>query len=190
MFHKNFYARPKSAVGSSEMVRCSQRHSLKTWPEYFEALTDGTKTFEVRKDDRTFVIGDELWLREFYPDIKLYSGREVVRRVAYILRGPAFGVRSGYCVMALAASNVPDKLRGDSHLSQLPGLSAVQSLASAGWLDALCERWVRTRDTFQETYAAQGTKYHEGYADAIYDLLQDVKRTVESASNDGAQVRP
>jgi len=43
-------------------------HVLKTWPPYFKALIDGTKTFEIRKDARGFAVGDLLLLREFIAD--------------------------------------------------------------------------------------------------------------------------
>ena len=37
-------------------------HELKTLPKYFNAVCDGKKTFEVRKDDRNFQIDDTLVL--------------------------------------------------------------------------------------------------------------------------------
>jgi len=79
------------------------RHELKTWPEYFEAVARGDKTFEVRKDDRGFMRGDLLVLCEIEPDDapKGYTGRTCERRASYVLRGPGFGVEDGYCVMAL-----------------------------------------------------------------------------------------
>lgn len=42
-------------------------HELKTWPQYFHAIKEGIKTFEVRKADRDFNVGDILLLREFIP---------------------------------------------------------------------------------------------------------------------------
>ena len=44
------------------------RHQLKTWPEYFKAVAAGTKTFEVRENDRNFKVGDVLELREWIPE--------------------------------------------------------------------------------------------------------------------------
>lgn len=38
-------------------------HKLKILPEYFEAVKSGSKTFEVRKDDRGFQAGDTLFLQ-------------------------------------------------------------------------------------------------------------------------------
>jgi DnaJ-class molecular chaperone len=42
-------------------------HELKTWPEFFEPLSNGNKTFELRYNDRAYSVGDELCLREFDP---------------------------------------------------------------------------------------------------------------------------
>lgn len=42
-------------------------HILKVIPPYFDALLDGTKTFEVRANDRAYQCGDRLILWEFNP---------------------------------------------------------------------------------------------------------------------------
>lgn len=76
-------------------------HELKTWPEFFEAVDNGTKTFEVRKDDRNFKVGDMLCLREWVPDALLFTGRFHYHRVTYVLRGGQFGVEAGHVVMGL-----------------------------------------------------------------------------------------
>ncbi|MFN3652593.1 MAG: ASCH/PUA domain-containing protein [Armatimonadota bacterium] len=71
-----------------------QMHELKIWPEYFEAIRTGKKTFEVRKDDRGFQVGDLLLLREWDPETKTYSGRALFRDVSYVLR-----LEPGDCVV-------------------------------------------------------------------------------------------
>lgn len=43
-------------------------HELKTWPADFQAIVEGRKTHEVRKNDRGFMVGDTLRLREWTPD--------------------------------------------------------------------------------------------------------------------------
>lgn len=76
-------------------------HQLKVWPEFFGPLSTGEKTFEVRKDDRGFRVGDVLELREFSV-LDGFSEKEPLRRiVTYLLAGPAFGIERGFCVMGL-----------------------------------------------------------------------------------------
>lgn len=75
---------------------------LKTWPEFFEAVASGNKTFEVRRDDRYFRVGDVLVLREYEPTIKRYTGREIRRTVTYKLRGGRFGIDPDFCVLGLS----------------------------------------------------------------------------------------
>jgi hypothetical protein len=77
------------------------RHVLKTWPEYFDKILDGTKTFELRQDDRGFEVGNELLLCEYSPVCDQLTGRKVIRKVTYIIRGPGFGLNADWCVMAL-----------------------------------------------------------------------------------------
>lgn len=77
-------------------------HSLRCWPEFYAKLESGEKTFELRKDDRGFRAGDMLLLREWLPGTEVYTGRETLRRVTYLMCGPAFGLLPGYVCMALS----------------------------------------------------------------------------------------
>ena len=85
-------------------------HDLKTWRHAFQAVWDRKKTFEFRKDDRGFAVGDVLILKEWDPshgrqpwaDGPLradYTGREVTVEVTFVLRGE-FGVPEGYAVLS------------------------------------------------------------------------------------------
>lgn len=75
-----------------------QTHMLKTWPMYFEAVLAGVKTFEIRHNDRGFLVGDVLLLAEYDPTSHRYSGREIRKRVTYITD---FGQVDRNVVMAL-----------------------------------------------------------------------------------------
>lgn len=48
-------------------------HHLKTWPEFFDDVVSGRKTFEIRKNDRDFKVGDEVILEEF-DEVHGYTG--------------------------------------------------------------------------------------------------------------------
>lgn len=77
-------------------------HELKVWPEYFHSLLNGTKAFEVRKNDRDFQEGDILILREYDPIVDEYCvGEPLKKRITYVLNGGSFGIEKGYCVLSL-----------------------------------------------------------------------------------------
>ncbi len=59
-------------------------HELKIWPEYFKKVKSRAKTAELRFDDRDFLIGDWLVLREWMPQKKEYTGRQVRRVISDI----------------------------------------------------------------------------------------------------------
>lgn len=76
-------------------------HILKTWPEYYRAIDDGSKTFEVRLNDRDYRVGDVLNLVEYDPKKDCHlSGRNKRFTVTYILTAEPF-VPRGYCIMAI-----------------------------------------------------------------------------------------
>ncbi|RLC27812.1 MAG: hypothetical protein DRH37_10300 [Deltaproteobacteria bacterium] len=56
----------------------------KVWPEYFQKILDGKKTYELRLADWQCSEGDILVLREWDPEIKQYTGRVVEKTVTYV----------------------------------------------------------------------------------------------------------
>ena len=78
-----------------------QVHHLKTWPAFYPSVLDRSKPFEVRKDDRNFMVGDLLILEEYDPNKCRYTGRHCKRTVTFVLRGGGFGVEPTHCVMGL-----------------------------------------------------------------------------------------
>lgn len=116
-------------------------HTLKCLAVYFDAIENGEKNFEVRKDDRGYQKGDILILQRCYDPnhyAKYLFGRSyevehdsqgeprftLRRRISYILTGGQFGIEPGYIVMALegvdeqTASGVPS---ADNALLLEPG---------------------------------------------------------------------
>ena len=63
----------------------NRTHNLKTVQPYFDRVWEGTKTFEIRKNDRDYQAGDNVLLQEYDPMKKTYSGREVLATIMYVL---------------------------------------------------------------------------------------------------------
>jgi hypothetical protein len=79
-------------------------HELKTWPKYFQLMAQGQKPFELRKNDRGFLAGHELLLREYNQHTLTYTGQTLRRKITCILQndeGEAFGLKQGYCILGL-----------------------------------------------------------------------------------------
>jgi len=61
-------------------------HDLKIWPQFFDAVAEGRKRAEIRKNDRDYQDGDVLNLREFDPHTEQYTGRGVTAVVTHVQR--------------------------------------------------------------------------------------------------------
>lgn len=75
-------------------------HKLKSWPEYFDAMLFGNKSFDARINDRNFKVGDYLQLEEWDPKTEQYTGRILTRHVTYIMTG-TFGIPSDIVIMSI-----------------------------------------------------------------------------------------
>lgn len=76
-------------------------HELKTWPEYFQAVWDGIKPFDLRKNDRDYKIGDLLLLKEWSPQTESYTGRHIGCTISYVLLGGVFGLPTDMCILGI-----------------------------------------------------------------------------------------
>ncbi len=85
-------------------------HTLKTDQPYFQAVWDGAKPFEIRRNDRGYQPGDLVHLREGWTaedGTYQYTGRQLTRAVTYVLRdGERFGLDPDFVVLGLDQSNV------------------------------------------------------------------------------------
>ena len=59
-------------------------HELKIGSKFFEAVKDGRKKFEIRKNDRNYQEGDILILREYDPITRLFSGEIIKVEITYM----------------------------------------------------------------------------------------------------------
>jgi len=64
----------------------TKRIEKKTWPEIFEAVHSGKKTFDLRLADWECKEGDTLVLKEWDPKTKKYTGRVLEKKVTFVLK--------------------------------------------------------------------------------------------------------
>ena len=83
---------------AEETVESGIIHNLKIRSEFFQAVVQGTKTFELRKNDRDFQAGDRINLMEF--EEGRFTGNTVKKTITYILEG-FDGLKDGYCILAI-----------------------------------------------------------------------------------------
>lgn len=82
-------------------------HVLKSWPQFYQAIVDGTRTSDIRAMDRPYRIGDHLWLKEYDPFKGAYTGRECWVEVTHIISNDtpcalsSAVLQKGYCVLSI-----------------------------------------------------------------------------------------
>ena len=77
-----------------------QLHHLKIMSKYFRAVRQGSKTYEFRKNDRKFMMGDLLDLWEIDDETGRTTGHaELVRVLRVDDLSDVPGFPEGYCIM-------------------------------------------------------------------------------------------
>lgn len=79
-------------------------HELKIKTGYLSDIITGKKTFEIRKNDRDYKVGDRLHLREI--EDGEYTGQYHSLTLSYIFHGTGeYGLAEGYVILGLIKSN-------------------------------------------------------------------------------------
>ncbi|MBF6606940.1 MAG: DUF3850 domain-containing protein [Chloroflexi bacterium] len=86
-------------------------HVLKCWPEFFQPISSGHKTCELRRDDRGgFRSGDMLLLQEWDPEMGAYTGAVLFCAVSHVLTGTEtlkwIGLQEGYALLSIQLMTV------------------------------------------------------------------------------------
>lgn len=91
------------------------KHELKIDGRWFDAVAVGAKSFEIRKDDRGFAVGDTLLISEWDSTLVQKewdntletpvgkTGRKALATITYILRSEEFpiAIKEGYAVLGI-----------------------------------------------------------------------------------------
>lgn len=107
----------------------SKIHELKILPQYFNAVREGKKTFELRKDDRGFQVGDVLMLKEFNLQEKYeiiesaetyFTGRKILRQINYILKdeSESMGLNKEYVILGIKLIDEDVELEWKSDMNE------------------------------------------------------------------------
>ena len=90
--------KPGAVIKILEVMAMFKTVSKKILPCYYDAVVNGIKAFEIRKDEDDIQAGDILTLREW--DGSQYTGRVANMLVKYVLRDvPQYGLMRGYCLI-------------------------------------------------------------------------------------------
>jgi len=86
-------------------------HDLKIYPEFWEDIATNKKTFEVRKNDRDYHVGDLLLLRKFDPATNSYLNFNeiLVCDVTYVVDLAKIGIE-GYVGMQIKPRKILKKV--------------------------------------------------------------------------------
>lgn len=85
------------------IARPKQFHGLKCLSQFFDAIVSGTKTSEVRRDDRGYQVGDVMILNRIngeFPEILDPQCTPVVCEITHVLRGEEWGIVKGFVVLS------------------------------------------------------------------------------------------
>lgn len=85
-------------------------HRIKLNPIYFDRIISGQKTFEVRKNDRDYQVGDRLSMYPYHgPGVKFshpgMEERNIEAEVTYI---STFEQQNSYCVLGIKLIEVEE----------------------------------------------------------------------------------
>lgn len=115
-------------------------HELKIWPQYYARVAEGSKTFEVRNNDRGYQMGDTVTLKEFDPNETRkpfqYTGKELTFRIGYVL--PIDGDRVVFGLLSLCQVEFPG---ADLSYRAFAEICSMPMSAEDGWNQ--CYAWMQ-----------------------------------------------
>lgn len=91
----------RQEIIESEQKEKPMTHELDSYPEQFEAILQGLKTFMCGFNNQSFRVGDKLKINEFNPETILYTGRFVEVRIIYLQEGGANDIPEDYVIMSI-----------------------------------------------------------------------------------------
>ena len=78
-------------------------HKIKIKKKYYDVVLSGEKTFEIRKNDRDYKVGDIIHFVPIADDCNMiipHNPNEY--KITYVFHGGEYGLEKGYCVFGIA----------------------------------------------------------------------------------------
>ena len=78
-------------------------HNIKIKKKYYDAVLSGEKTFEIRKNDRDYQVGDIIHFVPIADDCNMiipHNPNEY--KITYVFHGGEYGLEKEYCVFGIA----------------------------------------------------------------------------------------
>lgn len=187
----------KHGTTSPPLEGVEPEHELKCWPNYFPHVLDGTKSFEIRENDRRFDVGDVLRIREWCPTKQSYSGRECYRRVTYMTD---FEQKEGFVVLSLVALRILGIVQPTTEPAEEPVLDVVAAVRRRGdsfWLArrnsdgahaGLAEKWeypggkVEPNEQLRDALVRELQEEFPGVHPTIGAVLDSIDSTYEGTT--------
>jgi len=134
-------------------------HSLKLVAPWFQAVWDGKKTAELRRNDRNFAVDDYMVLQEYDASIDAFSGREVMTIITHIWTFDSSGSQVPLHDVMLSFQRIEKREAVNPDSVPIAPLSAWPSEVSARAIQKMAERNVGANwSEFQRSQPAAAAK--------------------------------
>lgn len=141
-------------------------HDLKCHPAPFKALRQRIKPFEVRRNDRNFLAGDLLTIREYLPNRGAYTGDAETFIVSYVFDSEdPLGkelLKPGYCVLGL----IPAQMHAPTAAPEPPRAPDVPQMGVTigATIKEVTPVAILVLDDHGERHVLMGQSYRPGYS--------------------------
>lgn len=131
-------------------------HVVKSWTMFFSGIIDGSRTSDIRFNDRRYAVGDTMLLREFDPVKGAYTGREQPVVITYLQQNKSNpcaisheAIQDGYVVLSirLVQEASKDALQATANTLRTLFGCAAPTLTDAQWRSAASTVLRNARDT-------------------------------------------
>lgn len=145
-------------------------HKIKIKRKYYLAVQSGEKTFEIRKNDRDYQVGDIIHFVLIDDENGLIIPHNPNSyRITYVFHGGEYGLANGYCVFGIVSDETNTKIRN----------KAIEEFAEAIKTSTNAYKW-SCRDLALEFCDARGCdKCKATFAKEIDEIAESMKAGAE-----------